>query len=360
MTSRRALILLPALLTLLLLLPAAASAEPVAFFDTAGTVHEEAVAALVDEGIVQGCDDDSFCARDGLTRAQAATMLVRAFDLPSGATAPFSDVADNRHSESIGALADAGFIAGCGDGRYCPQDPVTREQLATMIHRTAAVPDAAEEVTYFEDLGGVHRPAVRALAKAGIASGCSTRLTSFCAGENVERAHAAMFLARTLNLVERVELAPFDERKQAQDEVDAERAAAAAEKAEAEAKARAAAEAARPANKAVEVAVAQLGKPYRWAGSGPNSFDCSGLTSYAWAKAGVQLPRSSRAQYAGTTRISRSDLQPGDLVFYHSPISHVAMYIGDGQVVESPNSGNNVRIRKDGLTRRGIVGYGRP
>jgi peptidoglycan DL-endopeptidase CwlO len=106
--------------------------------------------------------------------------------------------------------------------------------------------------------------------------------------------------------------------------------------------------------------MAQVGKPYRWGGNGPNSFDCSGLTSFAWARAGVDLPRTSRDQYAGTTRISRGDLRPGDLIFYHSPISHVAMYIGDGRVVEAPNSGNNVRVRDDGLTRSGIVGYGRP
>lgn len=110
---------------------------------------------------------------------------------------------------------------------------------------------------------------------------------------------------------------------------------------------------------AVDTALAQLGKPYRWAGSGPNSFDCSGLTSFAWRAAGVSIPRSSRAQYGATTRVSRADLRPGDLVFYHSPISHVAMYIGGGRVVEAPNSGNVVRIRNDGLTRRGVVGYGR-
>lgn len=111
---------------------------------------------------------------------------------------------------------------------------------------------------------------------------------------------------------------------------------------------------------AVDTALAQLGKPYRWGGSGPDAFDCSGLTSFAWRAAGVELPRTSRAQYAATTRISRDQLQPGDLVFYHSPISHVAMYIGGTKVVEAPFSGNNVRIRHDGLTRSGIVGYGRP
>lgn len=111
---------------------------------------------------------------------------------------------------------------------------------------------------------------------------------------------------------------------------------------------------------AVQVALGQLGKPYGWGATGPNAFDCSGLVTYAYRSVGItHLPRSSSAMYAATTRISRSDLRPGDLVFYHSPVSHVAIYIGGGQVVEAPNSGNNVRVRADGLTRRGVVGFGR-
>ncbi len=111
---------------------------------------------------------------------------------------------------------------------------------------------------------------------------------------------------------------------------------------------------------AVQVALGQVGKPYAWGASGPGSFDCSGLVTYAYRAVGIShLPRSSAAMYGATTRISRSDLRPGDLVFYHSPVSHVAIYIGGGQVVEAPNSGSNVRVRADGLTRRGVVGFGR-
>jgi peptidoglycan DL-endopeptidase CwlO len=111
---------------------------------------------------------------------------------------------------------------------------------------------------------------------------------------------------------------------------------------------------------AVQVALGQVGKPYSWGSSGPGAFDCSGLVTYAYRAVGIShLPRSSSAMYGATTRISRADLRPGDLVFYHSPVSHVAIYIGGGQVVEAPNSGSNVRVRADGLTRRGVVGFGR-
>jgi peptidoglycan DL-endopeptidase CwlO len=111
---------------------------------------------------------------------------------------------------------------------------------------------------------------------------------------------------------------------------------------------------------AVSVALGQVGKPYSWGASGPGAFDCSGLVTYAYRAVGIShLPRSSSAMYGATTRISRADLRPGDLVFYHSPVSHVAIYIGGGQVVEAPNSGSQVRVRADGLTRRGVVGFGR-
>jgi cell wall-associated NlpC family hydrolase len=111
---------------------------------------------------------------------------------------------------------------------------------------------------------------------------------------------------------------------------------------------------------AVEAALSQLGKPYRWGASGPNSYDCSGLTMWAWRHAGVNLPRVSRMQYQATQRVSRAELRPGDLVFFGSPIHHVAMYIGDGKVVEAPFTGEVVRINSRSLQRSDIAGYGRP
>ena len=95
---------------------------------------------------------------------------------------------------------------------------------------------------------------------------------------------------------------------------------------------------------AVAYAKAQVGKSYVYGASGPDSFDCSGLTSAAWQQAGVTLPRSSSAQYAAGQKISESELQPGDLVFYYSPISHVGIYIGDGQIVNALNPGSGVQV----------------
>jgi cell wall-associated NlpC family hydrolase len=95
---------------------------------------------------------------------------------------------------------------------------------------------------------------------------------------------------------------------------------------------------------AVDTALAQRGKPYVWAADGPGSFDCSGLTMYAYGAAGVGLPHSAAMQSQMGRPVSRSQLQPGDLVFFYSPVSHVGIYIGNGQMVHAPTTGDVVKI----------------
>jgi cell wall-associated NlpC family hydrolase len=98
------------------------------------------------------------------------------------------------------------------------------------------------------------------------------------------------------------------------------------------------------AQTAVNTALAQVGKPYVWGASGPNSFDCSGLTMYSYAAAGVSLPHSSSGQSTMGTPVSRDQLQPGDLVFFYSPVSHVGMYIGNGEMVHASTEGTPVQV----------------
>lgn len=95
---------------------------------------------------------------------------------------------------------------------------------------------------------------------------------------------------------------------------------------------------------AVETALAQLGDAYVWGASGPDGFDCSGLTSFAYKAAGVSLPRASRAQAQVGREVSRAELQPGDLVFFYTPISHVGLYIGDGKMVHARTFGQPVAV----------------
>jgi cell wall-associated NlpC family hydrolase len=95
---------------------------------------------------------------------------------------------------------------------------------------------------------------------------------------------------------------------------------------------------------AVNTAMAQRGKPYVWGATGPNSYDCSGLVKYSYASAGVNLPRSSSQQAASGRAVSRGELQPGDLIAYYSPVSHIGIYIGNGQMVHAPTSGDVVKV----------------
>ncbi len=99
--------------------------------------------------------------------------------------------------------------------------------------------------------------------------------------------------------------------------------------------------------------------PYRFAAESPGvAFDCSGLTKYAWGVAGVGLPHQSAQQYAVTPHVSRDQIQPGDLIFYHSPISHVAIYIGGGALIHAPRTGDVVKVAA--VNWGNVIGISRP
>jgi cell wall-associated NlpC family hydrolase len=108
----------------------------------------------------------------------------------------------------------------------------------------------------------------------------------------------------------------------------------------------------------IRYAYAQLGKPYQWGATGPGSFDCSGLTMMAWAQAGVSLPHSSGAQSGIGRRVTQSELQPGDLIFRYSPISHVSLYVGNGQQISATHTGSTVKLQS--AFQGEIVGFSRP
>ncbi|MGH3327030.1 MAG: NlpC/P60 family protein [Streptomycetales bacterium] len=112
------------------------------------------------------------------------------------------------------------------------------------------------------------------------------------------------------------------------------------------------------AGAAVSFAYDQLGEPYVYGAAGPDAWDCSGLTMGSWANAGVSLPHNSEDQYYATSRVAYSDMQPGDLVFYYSPISHVAIYIGDGQIIHASNPEDPVTIA--GVDDMPFTAAGRP
>jgi cell wall-associated NlpC family hydrolase len=113
------------------------------------------------------------------------------------------------------------------------------------------------------------------------------------------------------------------------------------------------------AGKAAATACSKIGKPYRFAEAGPNYFDCSGLTQFAWASAGVSLSHQTTLQWNETKHISRADLRVGDLVFFYGDRHHVAIYVGADWVVHAPHSDDFVRMAK--ISQMGPVnGYARP
>jgi peptidoglycan DL-endopeptidase CwlO len=111
---------------------------------------------------------------------------------------------------------------------------------------------------------------------------------------------------------------------------------------------------------ALAFAESQIGKPYQWGGAGPGSYDCSGLTMVAWGKAGVAMPHSAQDQYDLTARVLISGLQPGDLVFFGTPtdVYHVGMYVGNGNMVDAPETGQDVQIQP--IYELNLLGGGRP
>jgi hypothetical protein len=148
-------------------------------------------------GITIGCNppfNDWFCPRLPVTRAQMATFLVRALDLPAAAQDFFADDSGSSHEPDINALAAAGITSGCATGAYCPEQSVTREQMASFLVRAFQLPSVAGSP--FVDVGGTHAADIAALYQAGITTGCSLDPLSYCPGDSVLREQMAAFLHR--------------------------------------------------------------------------------------------------------------------------------------------------------------------
>ncbi|WP_437064856.1 NlpC/P60 family protein [Streptomyces sp. enrichment culture] len=111
-------------------------------------------------------------------------------------------------------------------------------------------------------------------------------------------------------------------------------------------------------DRAVHYALRQLGKPYEWGAEGPGAYDCSGLTSEAWAHAGTPIPRTSQEQWQRLPKVPLKDLRPGDLVIYFPEATHVAMYVGEGEVVHAPRTGERIEVAP--LASNPILGAVRP
>ncbi|MFQ5517284.1 MAG: PQQ-dependent sugar dehydrogenase, partial [Acidimicrobiia bacterium] len=177
------------------------------FADIAGSGFATEIDWLADQGITQGCnppENSLFCPGEDVTRAQMATFLTRALDLPAAAESQFTDVAGSVHAASIESLREAGITSGCNppaNDRFCPTDNVTRAQMATFLSRALGLAPSDDDGPFTDHTVSVHRRAINAIRIAGITSGCNPPANDhYCPGDNVTRAQMAAFLGRTLGL----------------------------------------------------------------------------------------------------------------------------------------------------------------
>ncbi|MDH3500042.1 MAG: S-layer homology domain-containing protein [Acidimicrobiia bacterium] len=172
-----------------------AAPPPSSFVDVASTPWATAIGWLNWSGIAAGCATDRFCPTAVTTRAQMASLLVRALPVGSSNVDRFTDDTGSVHEQNINTMAAAGITSGCAADRFCPNAPVTRSQMATfLVNALELAPTAAD---YFTDDGAsVHQANINALAASGITSGCSA--TSFCPEQLISRGQIAVMLQRSL------------------------------------------------------------------------------------------------------------------------------------------------------------------
>jgi hypothetical protein len=166
------------------------------FSDIYGSVFYADIVWLYEAGITGGCGSGRFCPNAWVTREQMASFLVRALDLPAATDDHFWDDGASMHEPDINALYEAGITGGCGQGQFCPSQPVSRAEMASFLSR-ALVLAASDENAFWDDNGSMHEPNINAVAAASIASGCADG--RYCPDDHVTRAQMAAFLHRALD-----------------------------------------------------------------------------------------------------------------------------------------------------------------
>jgi hypothetical protein len=174
----------------------AASFTALPFSDIASSPFIADIAWIAQRGITNGCGGGNYCPADPVTRAQMASFIARALSLPATSTNYFPDDAGTIFEADINRLAAAGITNGCGDGLYCPNQPVTRDQMASFIARALSL--APTSTNYFsDDNGSIHEADINRVAAAGITNGCAVSL--YCPTQVITREQMAAFIHRALD-----------------------------------------------------------------------------------------------------------------------------------------------------------------
>ena len=169
------------------------------FDDDDGNTHEANIEAIAAAGITNGCSASQFCPRDDLTRGQMAALLFRALNLKPVVGDFFTDDDGRGFETEINAIAALGITNGCEPGLYCPDDPVTRAQMASFLARALGLTAGAGDDLFTDDDGNTHEANIDRLATAGITQGCTAN-NEYCPDDQVKRDQFASFMARALGL----------------------------------------------------------------------------------------------------------------------------------------------------------------
>jgi uncharacterized protein YkwD len=171
--------------------PVSSTSDP--FTDISDSKFRTAIIWLAEEGITTGCTATQFCPKSFVLRDQMATFLSRAMQLSANSKTYFIDTAGNKHETGINRIAEIGVTRGCDTWRYCPSGRVTRAQMASFLSRALDLPPATRDY-FWDDNGNRHEDAINRLAAAGITVGCD--VGKFCPNGTVSREQMAAFLMR--------------------------------------------------------------------------------------------------------------------------------------------------------------------
>ncbi|SSC23368.1 Endopeptidase, NLPC/P60 [Klenkia terrae] len=259
-----------------------------------------------------------------------------------------ADAAVSQLQPQVDAIVRSGFVDGVPSGLETVLTSGSADEMLDRVSTISQLTDHTDAV--LGEVAAARQVAADARAAAAAAqSAADAALADLQAQQDQLNSQLARYQA-DFALLSAVEQAAVT-RTAVGPEVDADATAAAAAAAPAAAPTEAAAI-------AVQTGLAQVGKPYVVGGAGPGGFDCSGLTQFAYAAAGLSLPHSSRTQSGMGAPVARQDLQPGDLVYYYSPVSHIGLYIGNGQMVHASVSSRPVAVTS--VDMPGYAGARRP
>lgn len=166
------------------------------FSDIAGSPFYDDIVWLIDNGITGGCGNGRFCPNDRVLRNQMASFLARALDLPAATNDYFDDDDGQSHEADINKLAEAGITGGCAERLYCPTAPVFRDEMASFVSRAMSLADTGDDF-FVDDTGSPHEPNINRFAAAGVTTGCAPSL--YCPSDTVTRGQMAAFLHRALD-----------------------------------------------------------------------------------------------------------------------------------------------------------------